>query len=144
MEFDLGLMADNAHADQSGKLYILGEFKYIFAPKLPARHGRFTVVARWIAHTVEIKNKKNTFQIEIVDADGSPVIPRSPEMDLMFGPIGPAARGQSRAQLILAMEGFVAQKYGDYSIHFFVNGSHCGEVAFHVIKPQQSAEKSDG
>lgn len=136
---DLGLLADHAHVDPSGKLYILGEFRYIYAPELPARHGHFSVVARWTADLVEVRDRENTIELEIVDEDGNPVVPRSKKLPLAFGPIGPAERGRAHAQAVIAMDGFVLTKYGDHVIHFIVNGTHNGRVRFHVLRPKPPA-----
>jgi len=130
--FDLGLLADNAHVDPSGKLYVLGEFRYIFAPTVPARHGHFAVVARWFAETIEVQGKQNVVQLEIVELDGVPILPRSPKIPVNFVPVGPLERGKSQAQLILNLDGLILPKYGDYAIHFFVNDAYADKVNFHV------------
>jgi len=134
--FDLGLLADNAHVDASGKLYVLGEFRYIFAATVPARHGHFAVVARWFAETVEVQGKQNLIELEMVEMDGVPILPRSPKIPINFIPVGPIERGKSQAQLILNLDGLILPKYGDYAIHFFVNETHAGRVNFHVAPPR--------
>lgn len=135
VDFNLGLLADNAHVDANGKLYILGEFRYVFAASVPARHGQFYVVARWEADTAELRGVDSALEIEIVDGDGQPIMPRSPQIPLTFGPIGEAARGRVQSQVILQMQGLVLPKYGDYVFHFFVNGVANGKVAFYVASP---------
>lgn len=135
IEFELGLIADHAHVDKAvGKFYILGEFRYIQASNVPARHDRCVVAARWTADLVEVRDRKNTIQVEIVDADANVILPRSEAMPLNFGPIGPAKQSKAHAQLVVNIEGLVLPKYGDYSIHFIVNGSHNGSVGFYVTQ----------
>jgi hypothetical protein len=132
INFTLGLLADNAHADQSGKLYVLGEFTVIVSPTLPARHPQFYVVARWVADIVDIRDTKPMFEIEIVDEDGRAITPRSPKLPLPFGPIGEMARGKAQAQVILQFNMLMFPKYGTYTIHFRVNDNPNGAVTLYV------------
>ena len=132
IELNLGLLADNAHIDDRGKLWILGEFRYIFTPTVPATYGKFALVARWIATVVELRGKESTFQIEFVDQDGNPVVPISPKFPLQFGPLGDAAPGKMQAQLVLEMGGVPLPKYGEYAFHLIVNGNHTGHVPLYV------------
>lgn len=134
-EFSLGLLADNAHVDASGKLYVLGEFRYIFSSSVPVQYGHFAVVVRWLADLVEVRDQANTLEIEIVDEDAKIVVPRSPKMTIQFGEVGPAQRGRAQAQVVLNMNGLVLPHYGDYAIHFFLNGTSNGKVVFHVTQP---------
>lgn len=139
IEFNLGVIADNAHVDASGKLYILGEFRYIFASTFPARHGRMSVVARWIANVPDVRDGAQV-EVEIVDADGKAIVPRSPKMPLKFAPIGPADRGKVQAQLVMQLDGLILPAEGSYSLHWFVNGTSNGQVTFHVVPSPKGRE----
>src|SRR5881396_1456396 len=100
MQLDLGLLADDAIAGEMGKLYIFGEFRYIFVPALPARHGRFAIIARFVANAVEVRGQNHVVQIEVVDQDGTPTglpEPRTPEIPITFLPIGPANLAKHQA-----------------------------------------------
>lgn len=144
-EFNLGLLADNAHIDPSGKLYVLGEFRYIFSAQLPVQYPHFTVVLRWLAEIVEVRDQQNTIEIEIIDEDGKVIAPKSPKIPIQFGEVGPAARGRAQAQMVLNMNGLVLPHYGDYAIHFFLNGVSCGKVVFYVMQlPSASAPPNVG
>ena len=134
IEFKLGLIADHAQLDASGKFYILGEFRYITTPKVPVRHGHCVVAARWTADLVEVRDRKSTIEMEIVDADANPVVPRSQELPLKFAPVGPAEQSKAHAQVVVNLDGIVFSKYGDYAIHFIVNGTHNGSVGFHLVQ----------
>ena len=134
IELDLGLIADNAHIDQSGKFYILGEFRYIFAQKLPVRYSQLAVVARWFADLVEVRKRKNVIEVEIVDEDGNAIMQKTPKLPLNFGPVGPAKRGKAYSQLVVSLDGIVFKKYGSYAIHFFINDSHSGHVSLYVTQ----------
>jgi hypothetical protein len=131
IEHDFALIADNAHIDASGKLYILGEFRYIFAQSFPARHGRFSVVSRWVADMIDVRNPV-MLAMEVVDADGNTVLPRSQQVELKFGPIGPANRGKAQAQLVLELAGMIVPREGAYVLHFFLNNVANGKVSFHA------------
>lgn len=136
IEFEFGLLADHAYVDKSGgsKFYILGEFRYINAPTVPAQHERCVVAARWTADLVEVRDRQNTIQIEIVDEDANLVLPRAEAMPLNFGPIGPAEQSKAHAQLVVNIEGLLLPKYGAYSIHFIINGTHNGSVGFYLTQ----------
>ena len=134
IKLDFALIADSAHVDKSGKFHIDGEFRYINSSTVPAQHPKCAVVARWIADLVEVRDRENTIEVEIVDEDANPITPRSPQRPLNFSAIGPARMGKAHAQLVLNIEGLILPKYGDYSIHFIVNGTHNGNVRFHVLQ----------
>jgi hypothetical protein len=139
IQFDVGLLADNAHVDGNGKLYVLGEFRYIFAASVPALHAQMAVVARWVAPTMEVKDKQHTIELEMVDQDGRGVLPRSPKIPLGFSEIGPVEYGQSQALLILQMAGLLLPKYGNFAINFIVNDVNNGSVRFHVLQAPHKA-----
>lgn len=91
MRLDLGLVADSANIDAQGKLYILGEFKYLWAQTFPTVHPSLALVIRLSAPLVEVRGMKAKLQLEAVDEDGSPLLPKSPEMEINFAPVGPAS-----------------------------------------------------
>ena len=135
MRLDLGLLADDAVKDVFGKLYIFGEFRYILAPQIPARHGRLAIIARFEADAVEVRDRVNVLEIEIVNQDGEPTsLPRSPRIPMVFQTVGPAARGLMNAPMIIKLDGLILGQYGDHRIHFFVNGAHCDSIPFHVAQ----------
>ena len=107
MEMDFGVIADNGHTDSNGKLYILGEFRYIFASQVPARHGQMVAIARLTAEAVEVRSSPPLLELEIVDQDGQAILPRSPKFPLSFAPAGPAERGKATAQVVTQLTGIV-------------------------------------
>ncbi|HEY6208331.1 MAG TPA: hypothetical protein VIW28_04705 [Gemmatimonadales bacterium] len=134
MQLDLGMLADNAHIDPTGKLYILGEFRYINAVALPALHGRMVLVFRLVADAIEVRDKGTAdLELEVVDQDGHPIgMPRSPKMPIRFAPVGPADRGKWWAQVTIELQGLLLTKVGDYRIFIIANGQNVGSVPFHV------------
>lgn len=141
MQLDFALLADYAYIEPAtSKFYILGEFRYIRARSLPIRHDRMVLAFRVTADVVELRGVEPTMQVEITDADGNAILPRSPEAPIKFGPVGSAAPGKYHAQVRLEIEGMVLPRWGDYSIHIFVNKSHVGAAYFTLSQlPQPPA-----
>lgn len=143
VELELGLLADGASIDSSGKFYIMGEFRYLFVDNFPAFHPQMTLVLRLVAPTVEIpKGRKAKMRLQFVDADGQPLLPQDPPVvEIGFGPIGPADRGMANAQVVMNMGGLPIRQEGDHVIHVWVEDRRVGEVKFHVVKkpPPQTA-----
>ena len=143
MQLDLGLIADDAIKGEGGKLYIFGEFRVITTQAVPARHGRFAIVARFIAPKPEIRiQPQHHLEIEIVNQDGEPTsLPKSPKLPLKFEDYGPANRSLMQAVVIVKIDGLILGQYGDHSIHFFVDERPCGNVAFHVDQAKPKPAK---
>ncbi len=137
IEFDLGLIADHAQVDAGGKLYVMGEFRYIFTERVPAAHPHMSVVARWRADLTPGVDLSAALEVEVVDSDGVRIAPRSPPMEVKFSSVGPADRGKGQCMLILNLNMLQLPKYGDYAIVFFMDGEHNGRVPFTVVIPPQ-------
>lgn len=136
IELQLGLIADSAQIDSGGKLFILGEFRYIFASHVPATHQSMALIMRLVAPSVEVQGKKSSLRLQFVDEDGHDLFPKNPpELPLQFGPVGPAERGLWHAQVILNLGLLPLPKYGRYVIHVWVNDHRAGEMNFFVTKP---------
>jgi len=134
MEMQLGLLADSAHIDANGKLYILGEFRYVMARDVPTLQ-QATMIARLVADKVELKSLAAKLQVEIVDQDGNSVMPRSPDMPIQFSEIGPASRGKIEAVVIVQFNGLPCPALGDFRIHLFVDGRAVGTgIPYHVMQ----------
>ena len=139
MELQLGIVADGANVDSSGKLYIMGEFRYLHVASLPAFHPQMALVLRFTAPVVEVpKDRPAKLRLQFVDADGHPLFPNDPqpEVGIQFSPIGPADRGVSIAQVVLNMGMLPITQEGDHVIHVWVEDRRVGEVKFHVLRQQ--------
>lgn len=135
MELSLGLLADSATPGEQGKLNVVGEFRYIGAHTLPAKHPRMAVVLRILANRAEVKDRQNYLEFEIVDQDGFLFgLPRSPKLPLRFGDVGPLEFGKQEARIIAGLNNVVFRKFGDHSIQFYVNSLWVGAIKFHVLK----------
>jgi len=144
VELDLALLADDAKVDERGKLFIIGEFRYLTVTAIPARHGHLAVVARFIALVSEVRDRANFIQVALVDEDGGAIMPRSPKIPLAFGITGPADRGMAQAQLILALDGLEISKLGTHRMDFWVNDQFFRGPAFFVTevpKPEPPKDK---
>lgn len=140
MKLDLGLLADSAHIDPHGKLYILGEFRYITARGLPASHARMALVLRITGARSEVIEGKKGLQIKVVDEDGRDVLPPSPEIAIQFDDVGPAARGQVQSQVVIDLQGFPLEREGAYVFEVFFQEHRLGDVAFHVAVTKDAAQ----
>lgn len=137
MRLDLGLIADAASIDSQGKLYILGEFRYLWAKSFPTIHPKMALILRISAPLVEVRELKALMAIEAVDDDGSPLLPRVEGIEIQFAPVGPANRGMAHAQIVLDLNGIPIQKPGDFTFHLWVNNARVGEVGIHVIQAEE-------
>ena len=137
MEVRLAVVSDFAYVEAgTGKLYILGLFRYLHAREVPFVFPRMAVTFVIEAPLVEVRQGIAPIQIELTDGDGRPVMPRSPQMEIRFGAIGPAAPGQALAQVTLELAGLQFPAYGDYSVHLFGPGDrHLGAANFTVTPP---------
>jgi hypothetical protein len=132
IKFELGLLADHAQMSADGKLNILGEFEVIYSPQVPTRHGPFFVVVRWQADLSDVRDGNPMLQIEVVDEDGVPVVPKTAKLPLQFAQqIAP--KNKVRAQALLTFQFLELPKYGDYAIHFFINDQPTGSISFHLL-----------
>jgi hypothetical protein len=136
LKFELGLIADNVHTDSTGKLNVLGEFQAIGARVAPAVHAQCCVVARWKADASDLRDGGSTLEVEIIDEDGTPVLPKSPPLPMQFGDFL-NVRGKKQAQVILQFQGLTLPRFGAYSVHFFIDGAPAGDVPFYLIQGTQ-------
>jgi hypothetical protein len=140
MHLQLGVVSDFAYVDERGKLYILGEFQYIFGTKLPAVHRRLVLTCRVIGDKVE--GYEHELKIELTDADGRKILPKPIEGPMKFSDIGPAAVGKMKAQVVVEFQGLKFDAWGDYSFQVFVNKQHLGAIPLTIAKaPGQKSKK---
>lgn len=128
MDIDLALMADAATIDAGGKLNVLGVFDRINASSFPARHGRISLVLRFIAglheageHEVEI-TLRNPDGDEVVGLDGN----------LHFGPGPMHSGGEIRVPHVINLDGLVFEEPGRYTFELRIDGEHHRSVALQV------------
>jgi hypothetical protein len=140
MKLDFVLIADHAYADALGKFFILGEFRYIFARAVPVAQPRMALAMRLVANRAEVRDTPSRLQLEMIDGDGNPVLPRTSEIPVQWSDIGPASPAELQALVVVEMQAVPLPRFGDYSFHVFVNGSHLGAAPFSVqLVPQPAA-----
>lgn len=140
MDIDLALIADAATIDAAGKLNILGVFDRINAARFPARHGRISLVLRFLAtvqesgvHPVEIHLRSPGGE-EVVRLDGT----------LQLGPGPGSAGGSAKVPHVLNLDGVVFQGPGRYSFEVKVDGEMLVTVPLTVTGPAPGAGPAPG
>ncbi|MCH7683415.1 MAG: hypothetical protein IIB35_06870 [Gemmatimonadetes bacterium] len=134
MDFDFGLVCDYAYSGDNGKLFILGEFRYIRAFEFPATHPKMSLVFRITGYKNE--GLEHKLKLMLVDADGNDVLPQlsKGEGPIRFGDSGPASVGRIQAQVTMELGGIKFEHEGDYRFDIFIDGQRLDGVPFHVMK----------
>ena len=138
MHLQLGTVSDYAYSDPSGKLFILGEFRYIQVPSVPALQRRMFLTVRVAGHKTE--GHEHELKMDLTDADGTSILARPIEGPVRFEDMGPGDVAQIQAQMIIEVTGTEFPNYGDYAFHIFVDKRHIGDVPLTLVMP--SAEVS--
>lgn len=116
MECTLAAVSDFAYTDRAtGKQYILGIIRYIWAARVPTTHGRLAVT---FALEEETRSTRQPVlaRLHIQDADGGDITPPSPEIQLPFVEIGPASFGRSLCQITIELNNIALAAFGDYAV----------------------------
>jgi len=137
MELDYALLADSAQVSE-GKTFVLGGgVTILWREQYPAPLG-ITLVAQLTYHRSEIESD-HELRIEVVDADGHPVIP-----EIRGGMhIGEPAPGMPsnvtlNVPLVIAFPPLPAlQRPGAYSVELLVDGRHLKSLPFAVAHPPE-------
>jgi hypothetical protein len=141
IELQLATISDYAYADERNKLFILGEFRYVFGQKLPLTHQRLFLTFRVLGDKVE--GYEHQLKIDLTDADGDSIWPSPIEGPVKFQDVGPALVGKMQAQAIIEVGRPKFEAWGDYSFQIFIDGRHVGAVPFTVMKvPGQEKRKT--
>lgn len=116
MECTLAAISDFAYLDlATGKQYILGVIRYIWAATVPAVHPR-------LAATFQLEEFTNQLQAPVLvrmhlhNADGADVMPPSPPFPLRFSVVGPQSIGKSLSQLTVDLNQVQLPTFGDYAV----------------------------
>lgn len=138
MECSLAVVSDFAYTDRStGKQYILGVIRYIWAATVPAVHPRLAVtfaLEEFTSHT----HPPILARLHLHDADGNDLIPSSPELPLPFQPIGPAEVGKSLCQITVELNNTQLPTFGDYAVLLIrTTGEVLARAKFTVQPPPQ-------
>ena len=130
MKLDLGLVCDYGQADPSGKIHIIGVFRYIHTAQVPATHPSMSLVLRIIGFKSE--GKKHQIEIRLVDADGDPVPGVAMKGEIQFADIGPASTAMIQSQAVINLMGVTFPTAGDYHFDILIDEHHIGGIPLHV------------
>ena len=136
MEVDLGLLADAATIDGSGKLNILGIFDRLGTGAFPTRHPRMALVLRFSAGVHEVG--KHEIEIVLKAPDGGEVVRIDGEMNLAAGP-GQVSSGVLVPH-VLNLDGLVFPAPGLYAFDVSVDGKHHVLIPLTVDGPTKTAQ----
>ncbi len=138
MNLQLGTVSDYAYSDPSGKLFILGEFRYIEVPSVPVIQRQMFVTVRVTGHKTE--GHEHELKMDLTDADGTSILARPIEGLVRFENMGPGDVAKIQAQVIIEVTGTEFPNYGDYAFHVFVDKRHIGDIPLTLV--MDSAEVS--
>ena len=139
MNLQLATVSDYAYAGDSNKLFILGEFRYLFGKKLPLVHNRLFLTFRIVG--LKVEGYEHKLKVDLTDADGTSIWPASIEGPIKFTDVGPAEVSKIRAQAIIEVGRPQFNAWGDYSFQFWIDGHHLGSAPFTVMKRPSGRKK---
>jgi hypothetical protein len=135
VELDYALLADAAQVSE-GKTYILGGgVSILWRDQYPAPLG--IVLAMQLTHHRSEVNTSHQLRIQVMDADGNPVVPEL-QGDMQLGePLEGLPRNVPLAAPIVL--GFppmpVLQRPGAYAVEILLDGRHVRSLPFAVSRP---------
>lgn len=129
MELVLGVLCDEAHVDEAGKLNIHGGFNDLFAPGFPARQDRMVLVL--VVEWDRDDHGRYRFTADLVDPAGKPTMTVSGHSDV-------AARRDdqppARTRLLMPLENIVFPVPGPYRLRLSMKGRSIEGPALHLVR----------
>lgn len=120
------------YAEARDKINALGiGFDRIYAPKLPARHPHFSVVAQFTFSRTETGTKN--VQVHLIDADGADVIPPINGQLTVKEP--PDQRLELTSRLVMEFGNVEFKKYGDYSVKVNIATQEVISIKLSIVQP---------
>lgn len=138
MDVDLALIADAATVDGNGKLNILGIFDRITVARFPAKHGRVSLVLRFIGGATDAGNHELT--IRMVDPSGQEMVSLTGELKVAPGP--GSLMGGLRIPHVLNLDGLVFREPGRYNFEVTLDGEHQVSLSLAVESPPSRSHVS--
>lgn len=129
MDVDLVLTADAATIDGSGKLNLLGVFDQISVGRFPARHGRLSLVLRFLGGVDDAGTHQLTIKLSS---------PKSKELVSLSGElkVSPGRRSLQtgiRVPHVINLDGIVFQEAGIHTFHILVDGRHQATLPLTIV-----------
>jgi Family of unknown function (DUF6941) len=134
-ELDYALLADSAQVSE-GKTFILGGgVSILWRDQYPALMG-FVLVLQLSHHRSEA-NTSHDLRIQVVDADGNPLLPEiQGQLDLGEAPENIPRNVPLMAPLVLNFPPLpVIQRPGEYAIEILLDGRHLKSLPFAAAHP---------
>ena len=129
MELDFAFICD--YAEVGGRINALGiGLDTIFTKELPARHPHLHVVAQFRTSITEAGQKR--LGIQLIDADGKPVIP---PLEGIVDIRPPEAGIEAKGRMGVGLDNVTFEQYGDYSLHILIDGNLLRSIGFRVAEP---------
>lgn len=133
MHIDYAFICDYAEARDKVNALGIG-FDTIFAPKLPARHPHFYVVAQLRFSVTEVGAKD--VAIHLIDADGNDVIkPIAGKVQVNPPPLGLL---ENTARLTMGFGNIEFKNYGNYSVKVNLEGQEIVSIPLRVAEPPRT------
>ncbi len=129
MDVDLVLIADAATIDGSGKLNLLGVFDQISVARFPARHGRLSLVLRFLGGANDAGTHKLT--IKLASPSGKEIVSLSGELKVAPSPT--SLQTGIRVPHVINLDGIVFQESGIHTFHILVNGRHQATLPLTIV-----------
>lgn len=127
-------LADHAES-VGGKLYVTGGcWNTIYVTELPVQHPHLSL-ALAIGVPWEETNQRHQLEIELIDADGHPVMPQKLSAGFEAGrPPGMRAGDENPFVLVFNINGLRVEHEGWYEFVCTVDGSRIGEARFKIVR----------
>ena len=120
MDIDLVLTADAATIDGSGKLNLLGVFDRITVARFPARHGRLSLVLRFLGGAGDAGTHQLT--IKLSTPSGKEIVSLTGELNVAPG--RSSLQTGIRVPHVINLDGIVFQETGVHTFEIMVDGRH--------------------
>ena len=131
MEVSLAVLSDFASVTQEGKLNIMGIFGEVNPPGLPFALPLMYLVVVFDGSPAEVGSEKNV-RVVMLDGEGREGLRIENNMT-----VPPAGRPGRRVTFnaILALQGVMFQRPGDYQFSILINGEEKRSVSLQVNEP---------
>lgn len=130
MDVDLVLTADAATIDGSGKLNLLGVFDQISVVRFPARHGRLSLVLRFLGSAGDAG--KHELTIKLSAPSGKELVSLNGE--LKVAPGRTSLQTGIRVPHVINLDGIVFQEAGIHTFQIIVNGRHQATLPLTIVR----------
>jgi hypothetical protein len=126
MQVEILALCDSAN-DYQGRLCLLGAFDIIQARSFPATHPHCAIALR--LRFTRIENGTHSVRLHFVNEDGQLILQ---PLEAQLGVDCSGEIGTASTNLVLAVQGLVLERPGDYAINLAVDGRHSASIPLFV------------